>query len=83
MRRPAKSTFAFGASLPKFAIAESPRFHSHSLWRLFAPVPVGILNFNGCCHLGTELNGFCCQKRTFLADLAVNRTRRLAIHPTF
>ena len=23
---------------------------------LFAPVPVGVLDFNGCCHLGTELN---------------------------
>jgi hypothetical protein len=46
---------------------------------LFASVPVGVVNFNGCCHLGTELNRLCCQKRTFLADAAVTRTRRLVL----
>lgn len=43
-----------------------------------APVPVGVLNLNGCCHLGTELNRLCFQKLPFLADAAVTRTRRSA-----
>ncbi|HVH86811.1 MAG TPA: hypothetical protein VM912_08805, partial [Terriglobales bacterium] len=47
---------------------------------LLAPVPVGVLNFNGCCHLGTELNGLRFRKLTFLARPAVTPTRRFAIH---
>lgn len=49
---------------------------------LFAPVPVGVLNFNGCCHLGTELNRLRFRKLTFLALHAVARTRRFAINQT-
>lgn len=43
--------------------AESPGFHSHSVWSWFAPVPVGVLDSNGCCHLGAELKRLCFQKR--------------------
>ncbi len=50
---------------------------------LFAPVLVGVLNFNGCCHLGTELDFLCCQKRPFLADAAVTRTRRFTTKNQF
>jgi hypothetical protein len=32
------------ASIPNYAIAESPRFHPHSWVELFAPVPAGVLN---------------------------------------
>ena len=46
---------------------------------LLAPVTVGVLNFNGCCHLGTELNRLFCQKRTFLALTAVTRIRWLGL----
>ena len=65
-----------------FTIVESSRFHPHSLWSCLLRCQLASSIFNGCCHLGTELNCLCCQKRTFLADTAVTRTRRLAINQT-
>jgi hypothetical protein len=43
-----------------------------------APVPAGVLNLKGCCHLGPELNPIGLG-RSFLARAAVTRTRRLEI----
>jgi len=42
----------------------------------FAPVPFGVLNINGCCHLGIELKSPL-PEPSFHRDLAVTRTRRL------
>jgi hypothetical protein len=41
-----------------------------------APVPFGVLNINGCCHLRIELEAPL-PEPSFHRDLAVTRTRRL------
>jgi hypothetical protein len=63
--------------------ADSPCFHPHSLVERLAPVPVGVLNLNGCCYLGIELKASV-TRSTFRRDLAVTRTRRFGVllHPS-
>ena len=71
------------ASFPNLPTADSPCFHSHSLVERLAPVPVGVLNLNGCCYLGIELKASV-TRSTFRRDLAVTRTRRFGVllHPS-
>src|ERR1700676_4118710 len=46
-------------ALPGSPAADSPCFHSHSLaGSVSLPVPVGVLNLDGCCHLSAELIRF-------------------------
>jgi hypothetical protein len=72
---------AIPASIPNYAIAESPRFHPHSWWSCLLRCQL-VSSIDGCCHLGTELHCLCLQKRAFLADAAVTRTRRFATSKT-
>jgi hypothetical protein len=57
--------------------ADSPCFHSHSLWSYLLRCQLVFSISNGCCHLSVELNASP-GEASFRRDFAVTRTRRLA-----
>src|SRR5215472_8237484 len=96
MRRPALVKPFFGRAIskadrrptggaqcchPKFQITDSPYFHPHSLWSLCSGASWVSSMGNGCCRLGRELK-VAVSSKSFLARVAVTRTRRFAPYPT-
>jgi hypothetical protein len=67
---------------PTASIADSPYFHPHSLWSSRSGASWVFSIWNGCCCLGAELRRFRFRRRSFLADAAVTRTRRLGSNPS-